>query len=238
MGYYTRAKSLEQLPSNFFFNAFNRVFYPLLAQVNDNEEKLKKIFSTLMQIVFFVVTPILIYLGIIAEPFFRFILTNKWLPAVPYFQLLVVSGIFYPIHQYNLNICNLKGRSDIVLKLSMFHNFLLFLGAFSSIWFGIYGLLFSLVLINLIITCINAFFSGRLINYSIKNQITDLLPILTLNLSIAFVFYTIQITWLYKLNNLLNMIFLAILFFGVYLLTAFLLKMKVTTHLLHYINKK
>lgn len=238
LGYYTRAKSLEQLPSNFFFNAFNRVFYPLLAQVNDNEEKLKKIFSTLMQIVFFVVTPILIYLGIIAEPFFRFILTNKWLPAVPYFQLLVVSGIFYPIHQYNLNICNLKGRSDIVLKLSMFHNFLLFLGAFSSIWFGIYGLLFSLVLINLIITCINAFFSGRLINYSIKNQISDLLPILTLNLSIAFVFYTIQITLLYKLNNLLNMIFVAILFFGVYLLTAFLLKMKVTTHLLHYINKK
>lgn len=82
------------------------------------------------------------------------------------------------------------------------------------------------------------FFSGRLINYSIKNQISDLLPILTLNLSIAFVFYTIQITLLYKLNNLLNMIFVAILFFGVYLLTAFLLKMKVTTHLLHYINKK
>jgi teichuronic acid exporter len=238
LGYYTRAKSLEQLPSGFFFNAFNRVFYPLLAQVNDNEEKLKNIYSSLMQIVVFVATPILIYLGIVAEPFFRFILTDKWLPAVPYFQLLVVSGIFYPIHKYNLNICNLKGRSDIVLKLSMFHNFLLILGAFSSIWFGIYGLLFSLILINLLITCVNAFFSGKLINYSIHNQFADLLPILGLNFLLAVVFYGIQIKWFYKLHDVFNMTFLAILFFALYLLTAFLLKMNVTTHMLLYIKKK
>ena len=238
LGYYTRAKSLENLPSGFFFNAFNRVFYPLLAQVNDNDEKLKNIYSTLMQIVLFVVSPILIYLGIIAVPFFRFILTEKWLPSVPYFQLLVVSGIFFPIHQYNLNICNLKGRSDIVLKLSIFHNFLLFVGAFSSIWFGIYGLLFSLIIINLLVTCVNAFFSGKLINYSIHKQISDLLPIIGLNFLVGVVFYGIQIKWFYKLHDVFNMTLVAILFFAVYLLTAFLLKMNVITLLLLYIKKK
>ena len=238
LGYYTRAMSLQQLPSNFFFNAVNRVFYPLLAHINDNDEKLREIFSILLQIVFFVVTPILIFLGLVAEPFIKFTLTSKWLPAVPYFQFLIVSGIFYPIHQYNLNICSLKGRSDVILKLSMIHNFLLFVGAFSSIWFGIYGLLMSLVLINILITLINAHFSGNLINYQITNQITDLLPILILNLSTAFIFYSIQITWFYKFHSLLNLILGAILFFGIYLSIAFLLKMKIIYYILHYVKKK
>ena len=238
LGFYTRARSLEQLPSGFFFNAFNRVFYPLLAQLNNNDAELKKIYSTLMQIVVFVVTPILIYLGVVATPFFRFLLTEKWLPAVPFFQLLVISGMFYPIHKYNLNICNLKGRSDMVLKLSMLHNILLFAGAFTAIWFGIYGLLFSLIFVNVLVTCVNAYFSGELINYGLKEQFKDLIPILGLNLLLATLFYWLQITWFYKLNDLLNMILVAVAFFLLYLLIAIGLKMKVTLNLMMYIKKK
>lgn len=238
LGYFTRARSLEQLPSNFFFNAFNRVFYPLLAQINDNEKQLKDTYSKLMQIVFFVVTPILVYLGIIATPFFRWLLTEKWLPAVPFFQLLVISGIFYPIHQYNLNICNLKGRSDMVLKLSAFHNFLLLIGAFSAIWFGIYGLLFSLIFVNVFVTVINAYFSGQLIDYGLKMQVKDLVPIFILNLSIAISFYWMQINWFCKMNDLLNLIVVAFSFFSVYLLVAAVFKMRVIADLLSYIKKK
>jgi O-antigen/teichoic acid export membrane protein len=238
LGYFTRARSLEQMPSGFFYNAFNRVFYPLLAQINDDDVQLKNTYSKLLQIMVFVVTPILIYLGIIAEPFFRWLLTEKWLPAVPYFQLLVISGIFYPIHQYNLNICNLKGRSDMVLNLSMFHNVLLFAGAFTAIWFGIYGLLFSMIFVNVLVTCINAFFSGNLINYGLRNQVKDLLSILTLNIILALLFYILQKTFFQKLHDFWNLIVVAILFFTLYLVIAFLLKMRVTTDLLLYIKEK
>lgn len=238
LGFYTRARSLEQLPSGFFFNAFNRVFFPLLAQLNNNDAELKKIYSTLIQIVFFVVTPILIYLGVVATPFFRWLLTEKWLPAVPFFQLLVISGIFYPIHQYNLNICNLKGRSDMVLKLSMLYNLLLFAGAFTAIWFGIYGLLFSLIFVNVLITCVNAYFSGELINYGLKEQFKDLTPILGLNLLLAMLFYWLQITWFYKMNDFLNMILVAVGFFLLYVLIAFGLQLRVTSSLMMYIKKK
>ena len=168
LGFFTRARSLQQLPSDFFYNAFNRVFYPLLAEVNHDNTKLKSVYSQLMKIVVFTVTPILVFLGIVANPFIRFLLTEKWLPAVPYFQLLLISAIFYPMHLYNLNICNLKSRSDMVLKLSMLHNFLLLGGAFTAIWFGIYGLLYSLVIVNILITIINSYFSGQLIGYHFK----------------------------------------------------------------------
>lgn len=236
LGYFTRARSLEQLPSGFFFNAFNRVFYPLLANIGEDDKQLKKTYAQLMQIIIFVVTPILVYLGIIAIPFFRWLLTEKWLSAVPYFQLLVISGVFYPIHQYNLNVCKLKGRSDMVLNLSMFHNFLLFIGAFSAIWFGIYGLLFSLIFVNIFITGVNAYFSGKLIDYSLTDQIKDLMPILCLNLIFALIFYWLQMTWFYKLSDFWNLTVVAVSFFSIYSLTAFVLKMKVVASVLNYIK--
>lgn len=238
LGYFTRARSLEQLPTGFFYNGFNRVFYPLLAKVNDDDQQLKRVYSQLMRVVVFVVTPILVYLGVVAEPFFRWLLTEKWLPAVPYFQLLIISGIFYPIHQYNLNICKLKGRSDMVLKLSMLQNSLLLIGAFTAIWFGIYGLLYSLILINILITFTNAYFSGKLIGYHLKNQLEDIMPILGLNVLLGIVFYILQISWFVKLPDLWNLVSNLMSFFIMYLLLAIILKMTVINNLLMFIKKK
>ena len=232
LGYFTRARSMEQLPTGFFYNAFNRVFYPLLAKVNDDDQQLKRVYSQLMKVVVFIVTPILVYLGIVAEPFFRWLLTDKWLPAVPYFQLLLISGVFYPIHRYNLNICNLKGRSDMVLKLSMLQNGLLLIGAFGAIWFGIYGLLYSLIIVNVVITFTNAYYSGKLIEYGIKEQLKDIAPILFLNSLLATIFYFIQIMWLKQFSDLWNLITLGFGFSITYLLIAFVLKMQVITDLM------
>jgi O-antigen/teichoic acid export membrane protein len=237
LGYFTRARSLEQLPTGFFYNAFNRVFYPLLSQINDDDEQLKRVYSQLMRLVVFIVTPILVYLGVVAEPFFRWLLTEKWLPAVPYFQLLLISGIFFPIHQYNLNICKLKGRSDMVLKLSMLQNSLLLLGALSAIWYGIYGLLYSLIIINILITLSNAHFSGKLIDYNLKKQLKDIFPILFLNVLLGLVFYFLQITWFDVFPDLWNLLISAFGFFTLYLLLAFILKMKVIIDLLGHIKK-
>ena len=58
-------------------------------------------------------------MGVLATPLFRFLFTEKWLPAVPYFQILCLAGILYPLHSYNLNILNVKGRSDLFLKLEI-----------------------------------------------------------------------------------------------------------------------
>lgn len=238
LGFFTRARTLEQLPSTFFRGAFNRFFFPLLAQASKDDEQLKKMYATMMKLIVFIVTPILVYLGVIAKPFFIVLLTEKWLPAVPFFQLLVISGIFYPIHQYNLNICNIKGRSEMVLKLSMLQNVLLSIGALAAIWFGIYGLLFSLIVVNILITFINAYFSGRLINYTIRNQISDLFPILALNFGMAILFYVLQITYFYKLLDVLNIIIVGLCFFITYIFLSYSLKLKVIKDLLYYVKRK
>lgn len=237
LGYFTRARSLEELPTGFFYNAFNRVFYPLLAKVNDDDQKLKRVYSQLMRVVVFVVTPVLIYLGVVAEPFFRWLLTEKWLPAVPYFQLLLISGIFFPIHQYNLNICKLKGRSDMVLKLSMLQNILLLIGAFSALWFGIYGLLYSLIIVNVLITLINAYFSGRLIDYFLLDQMKDIYPIFILNALLGVIFFFLQHNYFFKLGDFWSLLINAFGFFIAYLMLAYSMKMAVVNDILSVLKK-
>lgn len=178
LGYFTRARSFENFSTSMILSAFNRVAFPLLARVKNEGVRLKSIYRRLVIIVTFFNIPILITMGVLATPLFRYLLTEKWLPAVPYFQIILLSGIFYPLFQYNLNICKVSDRSDLVLRLSLIHNFLLLLGGLGSIYYGMNFLLWSLVVINLMAVVINARFSGELINYYLREQLIDILPLL------------------------------------------------------------
>ena len=125
----------------------------------------------------------------------------------------------------------------MVLKLSTLQNSLLIVGAFSAIWFGIYGLLFSMIFVNLVITGVNSYFSGRLIGYGIKNQIQDLFPILSLNVILVALFYYLELNYFSKLPDIYNLVIVAILFFSIYVGSAVLLKMNVVNNIKGYIKK-
>ncbi len=178
LGYFNRAKTFNDLPSVNIAMLFERVSFPLLSQVKEDDRRLKSIYRKLMMQVIFWVAPVLIITGVLATPLFRFLLTDKWLPAVPYFRILLIAGILYPLHRYNLNICYIKDRSSMVLKLSLLQSILAICGAITAIWLGIYGLLWSIVIVNLIVTIVNAYYSGGLINYSLLDQIKDIGPII------------------------------------------------------------
>lgn len=131
-----------------------------------------------MQMVIYVIAPILIFLAVLAEPIFRFLFTEKWLPAVPYFQILCVTGILYPVHAYNLNVLKVKGRSDLYLRLAIIKKFITVIAIIIGIQFGIFGLLYAQVIISLVSFFINAYYTDHFINYSAWQQLKDILPIL------------------------------------------------------------
>src|SRR3546814_10876354 len=80
-------------------------------------------------------SPTFILAAVLATPLFRFIFTEKWLPAVPYFQWLCIIGILFPLNAYNLNIVNVKGRSDIFLKLEIVKKLIVTVGIVIAIPF-------------------------------------------------------------------------------------------------------
>lgn len=189
LGFYTRAQSMKQLPVSNISTALNKVTYPLFASIQNDDMRLKNLYKKLMQQVLFWIAPILILAGVLGEPLFRFLLTEKWVPAVPYFQILCLVGIMYPLHAYNLNILNVKGRSDLFLKLEIIKKIMITIGLIIALPFGIYGLLWMQLAFSILSFFINSSYSGRMINYHLKEQILDIIPILGLaTLSGIFVF--------------------------------------------------
>src|SRR5690606_19319485 len=120
LGYYHQATSLSMFPVNNLSKALNKVTYPLFSSLNDSPEKLLEAYKNVSKYVFLIVCPIMVYSISFANHIFRIILTEKWLPAVLYFQILCVAAIFYPHSLYSLNILAAKRRSDIHLKIEIY----------------------------------------------------------------------------------------------------------------------
>jgi teichuronic acid exporter len=176
VGFYTRAESMKNLPVRNISAALKKVTFPLFSSIQEDNIRLKRVYKQLMQMVVFVLAPVLVFVAVLAEPTFRLLFTEKWLPAVPYFQILCVTGILGPIHTYNLNVLKVKGRSDLYLKVKVFQKIIIVFSILSGLQFGIYGLLYAQVLVSLITFFLNAYFTNRFINFSAWEQMKAILP--------------------------------------------------------------
>lgn len=176
VGYYSQADTMRLLPVNQLSTVMGKVTYPLFSNIKE-DEGLKRAYKTSMRLVLFVVVPMMILLIEIADPVFLFLFGDKWLPAAPYFQILAIASIVRPLGTYNLNILKVKGRSDMFLRLEVVKKVIGVLAIVVSLPFGILPLIYSLSVTSILFAFLNAYYSGNLINYRIKEQMEDIYKI-------------------------------------------------------------
>lgn len=227
LGFYNRADSFSQLPVTNISMVIHKVTYPMFTEIGDDNEKLKRVYRRIMQQVIFWVAPILIIMIILAEPLFTFLLTDKWLPAVPYFQILCLAGVMYPLNAYNLNILKVKGRSDLVLKLETIKKAICLIGILCATFFGIYGLLYFQLIFSVLAYYINSAYSSTLINYPVKEQFQDLWPIFAAVMISGLIAYVADDVLVdsFHLHDLSRIITTGLFFCMVYLSTGLLFKL-------------
>jgi len=114
LGFFTRAKGLVQLPSSNITRIIQRVTFPVLSEIQNDTARLGKNYRKLLKMSAFVIFPLMMFLVALGESLIKILLTDKWLPAVPLMQVLCFSSMFYPIHAINLNLLQVKGRSDLL----------------------------------------------------------------------------------------------------------------------------
>jgi teichuronic acid exporter len=182
VGYYTRSSTLVQVPVQAIGDPLSYATFPVLASMQDDNARLQVSYKKLMQQSLFLVVPILTMMILIAEPLFRLLLTDKWLPAVPYFRILCLAGMLSSVNAYNLNILEVKGRSDLFLKLNIFEKILITVGVLISVHSGIYILMYFQVAASVVIFLVNSSVGGKLINYSGWNQVLDVYHIFLITL--------------------------------------------------------
>lgn len=206
VGFYNRAQSFQMFPVNSLSLIVTKVSYPLFSSIQNDNIRLKEAYKKIMQMIIFLIAPLLIIMSVLAEPLFRFLFTEKWLPAVPYFQILCANGILYPIHAYNLQILNVKGRSDLFLRLEVVKKILFLIVIILSFPFGIKGLLYGSVITSVLSFFINTHYSGKFINYSAWTQAKDLLPTILISIFAGTIVYSLDVfftkTYFYDFGRL------------------------------------
>ncbi|WP_318842099.1 polysaccharide biosynthesis C-terminal domain-containing protein [Oceanotoga sp. DSM 15011] len=163
---------------------------------------------------------------IVAEPLILILFGEKWRQVISYFQILSISGLFYPMNAINLNILKVKGRSDLFLKLEIIKEVLMFVFIFFILILksNIYGFLWVIVITSFIAYFINAFYSKKLINYSFWEQFKDIFKII-LSTSLTM-FFTYFLTIIFNFNIYISLflkLFLGLLFYTIF---SFLLKIE------------
>jgi len=188
-GYYFFADRIKELIINQLVSSIKTVTYPAFSTIQNDNSRLKDGYRKVLQVTTFTLFPAMSFLAALSKPLFDVFLPDIWAPAVPYLQLLCLAGIMIPVHMLNLNILQVKGRSDLFLRLEILKKTMLMVVLVISLKFGIFGILIGRVIASVLGYFPNSYYSGKLINYPIREQIVDFLPALFLSSVIGGLVY-------------------------------------------------
>lgn len=191
LGYYTRANQFAEFPSSNLTGIMQRVTYPVLCQIQDDDERLAQIYRRFLRLSAFLIFPLLVGLSAVAEPFVLLLLKEQWLFAATLLQIICFAMMWYPIHAINLNLLQVKGRSDLFLRLEIIKKAIAVLILCVTIPMGLIAMCVGQILSSLIALIINTNYTGKLIQVGFLRQMRDLLPTLLLSLSMWGVVYRI-----------------------------------------------
>jgi len=204
LGFYTRAQAFSNLPSKNLNGIINRVSYPVLAEIQDDIPRLRMNYQKLIQSTMFITFTLMLGMAAVAKPMVLTLIGEKWLPSVVYLQLLCFVWMFYPLHALNLNMLQVEGRSDLLLRLEIIKKVLAVPTIIIGIFWGIKIMIAGMIMNSIIAYFLNSYWSGRHIGYSSWQQIKDILPSFSLAIFMAGIVFLVG--YLLPLSSLLKLI--------------------------------
>ncbi len=207
LGLYSRASGLAQYPSSNITGVLQSVTFPVLCSIQNDENRLTDAYKRFIRMSAFIIFPLMIGLASVADPFIRVVLTDKWEGAIYLLQIVCFSLMWYPIHAINLNILQVKGRSDYFLKLEIIKKIQGVCILCITVPISIVAMCYGSVVSSLLSLVWNTYYTKRLIGYGFFSQIKDLSHILIHSLVmggiVLLVIYFIDIMWIKLLVGIL-----------------------------------
>ena len=233
LAYYNKGHEIPLLVITNINTSIDSILLPVLSQEQDNIEKVKEITRKAMQLSTYLIAPIMIGMAVTSYSFVPLILTDKWLPCIPFLWVFCIASIFYPLHTSNLNAIKALGRSDLFLKLEIWKKCVGSVILVSTMWYGVMVMAYSLLLTNFISQLINAWPNKKLLNYSYVSQLKDILPNLLLSCIMGLCVYPIVFL---KLGHLTTLCIQIIAAYIVYVALSFIFKPAAFVYLLNKIK--
>lgn len=192
LGHYTRANEYASIFSSNLTLIVQRVSYPVLAEIQDDKERMVQGYRKVIKVTMFVTAVCMISLGAVSEPLIYTLIGTKWHEAATYLPLICISMSLYPLHAINLNIFQVLGRSDIFLYLEILKKIVGIVPIVIGIFCGIYYMLLASILTGVISLYLNTWYTGKTLNYSFWKQLRDITPSYFTALVIALAVYFLK----------------------------------------------
>lgn len=203
LGYYTRGQQFAQLPSATIMETIGKVTFPILAKIQNDDERLISVYRKYIRVTSLPIFFILTLLAAIANPLILILLTEKWDQSAIFLQIFCFAYMTEHLSRLNLNLLQVKGRSDLYLRLEVIKKIIAFLILFASIPFGVKVICLSNIIYSQIALFLNTYYTGKLFALGYKKQFCDFSKFWFLSIIACAPAYALTFTQLTPLLQLL-----------------------------------
>ncbi len=189
LGFYSRADQLRSLPVNSLISIIERIAFPIFSTLQNDNKLFLRGYRKTVKMASFINFPLMLGLIVVSEPFVRLLLTEKWLPLVPYLQLMCITGLSLPIQSLTMSVITAKGDSGLFLKLDIVKKVLLVITLFITYRWGVIAIVLGNTILSYFFFYLNFYFAGKKMDFSFRNQLLDLLPYTVIGLTMAVFMY-------------------------------------------------
>lgn len=222
LAFYNKAKQFPTIIVNNINTSIDSVLLPAMSDVQDEKARVKAMTRRSIKTSVYIMAPLMMGLAFVAEPLISLILTDKWLPCVPFLRIFCITYMFRPIHTANLNAIKALGRSDLFLKLEILKKTVGVILLLSTMWFGVMAMAYSLLVSTIASQIINSWPNRKLLGYSYLDQLKDILPGIFLA---VFMGFCVSFVELLGLPNILTLAIQVVAGAVIYIAGSFILKL-------------
>lgn len=223
LAYYNKGKTWPNLFIENVNSSIDSILLPTMSKAQDNAIQVKNMTRRAMKTSTYVMAPIMMGLAFVAEPLTSLVLTDKWLPCVPYMRIFCITYLFYPIHTANLNAIKALGRSDLFLKLEVIKKVVGMIALLCTMHLGVMAMAYSLIFTSLTSQIINSWPNKTLLNYPYLEQLKDILPSILLAILMGA---SVNLVSLFGLPDLLTLLIQVPLGAMIYILLSMVFKLE------------
>lgn len=189
LAYYNQGDKFPKVIVTNINTSIDSVLLPSMASEQDHRERVKSMTRRAIKTSTYIMAPLMMGLLFCADPIVKLLLTDKWLPCVPYLRIFCFTYMFWPIHTANLNAIKAMGRSDLFLKLEVIKKAIGLTLLFFSMKISVMAMAYSLIISGILSQIINSWPNWKLLDYSYFEQLRDILPSIFIALLMGIVVY-------------------------------------------------
>lgn len=222
LGFYNQGQKLKDVPVLATLQSVQNVTFPALSKIKSDEQKFSQSYRQLVAMVGFILFPVMAGLVAVAPPMFELLLGEKWMPSVPYFEVLCLSGLFMPLSAIAYNVLKVKSDGKIIVRLEILKKGIMTLILAMTIPLGVMAIAWGVVAMAFVEWLINSLAAARFTSVGVWRLVRALMPSLLLS---ALMLVAVRISAHYLDFALWGSLLLQILIgIAIYVLGALLLR--------------